>query len=213
MSWPIDIVRSFHNSFRSDLLQIDSSAYIIARNGGDLDSVFDRLTIVAEILDYHAKGEEVAVFPAVEKLAPLVAQAYFLDHRELDTMVDGLMVMRKNPDALKVARATAILQSHLRIHLDKEDVHLYPILRDRTSESEQASIVGLMSSKVPSDKISFMVEWLFPLLGLEDKIVVAEGWMKLMPPKFFAGLKPLIKKVTAKDWSNLVSRIPDLEEK
>jgi hypothetical protein len=121
--------------------------------------------------------------------------------------------MRKNPDALKVARATAVLQSHLRIHLDKEDVHLYPILRDRTSESEQASIVGLMSSKVPSDKVSFMVEWLFPLLGLEDKIVVAEGWMKLMPPKIFSGLKPLIKKVTAKDWPNLVSRIPDLEIK
>jgi len=44
-------------------------------------------------LDYHARGEEAAVFPAVDKVAPLVAKAYLMDHRELDTMVSGLEVM------------------------------------------------------------------------------------------------------------------------
>ena len=114
--------------------------------------VFDRLHLMAEVLDYHARGEEAAVFPAVDNVAPLVAEAYLIDHRELDIMVSGLEAMRKAPDSLTMTRATAALNSHLRIHLDKEDAHLYPILRKRTTESEQSSIAGLMSKKVPPDR-------------------------------------------------------------
>ena len=69
---------------------------------------------MGKFLDYHAKGEEAAVFPAVDNLAPLVAKAYIMDHRELDTMVSGLEAMRKTPDSLTIARATAVLKSHLR---------------------------------------------------------------------------------------------------
>lgn len=213
VSGPIDIVRSIHNAFRRDLFQIDTSVFKLARNGGDLTPVFDRLRTVAEILDYHAKGEEAAVFPAVDKLTPLVARAYFLDHRELDTMVNGLEAMRKTPDPLMMARATAVLESHLRIHLDKEDVHLYPILRERTTESEQASIVAMMSRKVPSERFPTMVQWLLPLLDFDDRVVVTEGWMKLMPPQVFANLKPLMKKIMAEDWDDLAQRIPNLDNK
>jgi iron-sulfur cluster repair protein YtfE (RIC family) len=213
VSGPIDIVRSIHNAFRRDLYQIDTSAFKLARAGGDLTPVFDRLRTVGEILDYHAQGEEVAVFPAVDKLAPLVARAYFLDHRELDTMVDGLEAMRETPDPLITARATAVLESHLRIHLDKEDVHLYPILRERTTESEQASITLAMSRKVPPERFPAMVQWLLPLLDFDDRVVVTGGWMKLMPPQVFANLKPLMKKIMAEDWGNLVQRIPDLDSK
>jgi hypothetical protein len=206
-------VRCIHNAFRRDVYQIDASAFELARNGGDLTPVFGRLRTVAEILDYHAQGEEVAVFPAVDKLAPLVARAYFLDHRELDKMVNGFETMRKSPDALVTARATAVLESHLRIHLDKEDVHLYPILRERTTESEQASIVGLMSTKVPPERFPALVQWLLPLLDFDDRVVVTEGWMKFMPPQVFANLKPLIRKVLAEDWTELTRRIPNLDSK
>jgi iron-sulfur cluster repair protein YtfE (RIC family) len=208
---PLDIVRSIHNAFRRDLSQIDASAFKIARNGGNLTLVFDRVHLVGEILDYHAKGEEAAVFPAVDKVTPLVAQAYFLDHHELDSMVNRLEAMRKTPDALTTARATAVLESHLRIHLYKEDIHLYPILRARTTESEQASIVGLMSKKMPLERFPAMVQWLLPLLDFDDRVVVTEGWLKLMPPQVFARLKPLIRKNMAEDWVKLIRRIPDLD--
>ena len=206
-------MRSIHNAFRRDVSQIDATAFKLARNGGDLPPVFDRLRVVAEILDYHAQGEEAAVFPAVNKLTPLVARAYFLDHRELDTMVNELETMRKTSDALMTARATAVLESHLRIHLNKEDVHLYPILRERTTESEQASIIGLMSRKVPPERFPVLVQWLLPLLDFDDRVVITEGWMKLMPPQVFAGLKPLMRKIMAEDWVALTQRVPDLENK
>ena len=213
LSSPIDIVLALHNAFRRDSYQIDDSVAKIARSGGDLAPVFGRLQIMGEILDYHARGEEAAVFPAVDNVAPLVSKAYLIDHRELDTMVSGLEVMREMPDPLSTARATAVLHSHLRIHLDKEDAHLYQILRERTTQSEQAAIAGLMSRKVPPEKFPTLIQWLFPLLDLSDQIVVTKGWMTLMPPQVFASVKPLIKQANGENWVELTKRIPDLENK
>ena len=213
LSGPIDIVLAIHNAFRRDIFQIDDSVFKIARSGGDLTPLLDRLHIMNEILDYHARGEEAAVFPAVDNVAPLVAKAYLMDHRELDNMVSGLEAMREMPDPLSTTRATAVLHSHLRIHLDKEDAHLYQILRERTTESEQAAIAGLMSRKVPPDKFPTMVQWLFPLLDLKDQTVVAKGWMTLMPPQVFANIKPSIEKATAENWVELTKQIPELEHK
>jgi hypothetical protein len=206
-------VRSIHNAFRRDVFQIDDSVFKITRSGGDLTAFLDRLHILDEVLDYHARGEEAAVFPAVDNVTPLVAEAYLMDHRELDTMVGGLDAMRRTPDPLATARATAVLASHLRIHLDKEDAHLYQILRERTTESEQASIVGLMSKTVPPERFPTLVQWLFPLLSLDDRVVITKGWMTLMPPQVFAGLKPLIRKIVAENWDELARRIPQLEDK
>ncbi len=174
MSGPLDLVRAFHNAFRLDVSKIDDAVFNIARSSGDFTASLDQLHVMGEILDFHAKAEELAVFPAVDNVAPLVAKAYILDHRELDNIVSGLEAMRKTHDSFAAARATAVLKSHLMIHLSKEDVHLYPILRERTTESEQATIVGLMSKQVPSDRFPTAVQWLFPLLDLEDRIVTTK---------------------------------------
>ena len=213
MSGPIDIVRALHNAFRRDVFQIDDAVFKIARGGGDLTLVLDRLHLMDEALDYHAKGEEVAVFPAVDNVAPLVAKAYLMDHRELDRMVAGIEEIRKAPDPLNAARATVALSTHLRIHLDKEDAHLYAILRERTSESEQAQIGGLMSKQVPPSRFPAFIQWLFPLLDLEDQFVVTKGWMTLMPTPVFANIKPLIKQSVSQNWVELAKRIPQLDEK
>ena len=100
LSGPLDAVGCLHNAFRVDISQIDALTLNTARNGGNFTAVFDRLRIMGEILDYHAKGEGAAVFPAVDNLTPLVAKAYFMDHRELDIMVNGLEALRNAPDPL-----------------------------------------------------------------------------------------------------------------
>jgi iron-sulfur cluster repair protein YtfE (RIC family) len=206
-------VRSLHKALRKDILQIDNSVLKIAHSGGDFTPVFDRLKILGEVLDYHARGEEAAVFPAVDNIAPLVAKAYLMDHRELDVMVNALETMRKMPEPLTTARATAVLNSHLRIHLDKEDAHLYPILWGRTTESEQAAIGSAMSQKVPSDKFPLLIQWFLPLLDLDDQTVVTKSWIGLMPPTVFASVKPLIEKAAAENWAELTRRIPEIEHK
>ena len=211
MSRPIDIIRCFHTAFRRDMSQIDNIVNRTAREGGNLALVLDRLHTMNELLDYHAMGEEAAVFPAMDKLVPQLATPYLLDHRELDIMVDGLEKMRQNPDPLTTARATAVLDSFLRIHLNKEDAHLYPILRERTTDDEQVAIGGLLAKSVPNEKFPTLIQWLFPLLDLEDQLFVAKGWVKVLPPRALAGIRPLIQKAVAGNWVKLTQLVPELE--
>lgn len=209
---PIDIVRCFHNAFRRDIFEIDKSVLKIASSVGDIGLVFDRLHILGEILNYHAKGEEAAVFPAFDKLRPFVSPGYLFDHHELDNMVETLEKIRKAPDILETARGTAVLHSHLRIHLDKEDLYLYPILREQTTDGEQAAIGRIMSSKIPPERFPDLAHWLFPLLRLNDQIMVIKGWMTMMPSPVFTNTKPLIRKNVGDNWVKIVKLIPELAE-
>ena len=210
MVTPLDAITIIHRAFRRDMSEIDNAAYKAAAGDGNLSPVVDQLRFFSEVLKWHAEGEDEVVFPTMDRVAPLVARAYFLDHRELDTMTEGLAQISGASDALIAARATAALTAHLRIHLDKEDVHLYPILRERTLADEQASIVGTMARKIPPERMPELVRWLFPLLGHDDREVMTSVWMALMPEQVFAGVKPLIRAAVAEDWAELTRRIPEL---
>jgi len=193
--------------------QIDEAVVGIAREGGNFTPVLDRLHTMNELLDLHARGEEAAVFPAMDRLLPQVATPYLMDHRELDKMVDSLEIIRKDPDPLTTARATAILNSFLRIHLNKEDAHLYAILRERTTDAEQVDIGALMSRSIPPDKHPTMIQWVLPLLDFEDQVIVAKGWANVMPPPVLAVIRPLIQKSVAGNWTNLIRSVPELEQR
>jgi iron-sulfur cluster repair protein YtfE (RIC family) len=211
MPAPLDAITVIHNAFRRDMTEIDEAAYKVAKHGGDLSPVLDRLQFHSQILMLHAEGEEDAVFPALEKVAPLVAKAYAIDHDELDMMTDGLEKIRGAPDELVAARATAGLWTHLRIHLYKEDVHLYPILRERITQAEQAPIVGHMASKTPPEMMPKFVDWIMRLLEQDDRETMTRVWIDLMPEEVFAGVKPLIRdSILAEDWAELTKRIPKL---
>ena len=138
MVMPFDAVTVLHNGFHRDLTEIDDAVYKTASHGGDLSLLVDRLKWFTQILDLHAQGEEEVVFPAVENAAPFVAPLFVTDHRELDTMCEGLQQVVDAPDELAAARATAVLHSHMRIHLAKEDTHFYTFA-PRTVEPVGAS--------------------------------------------------------------------------
>ena len=89
MAGPIDAVIAIHNAFRNDIDGIDAAAYEAAQGKGDLGAVIERYEFFNEILVWHADGEEDAVFPACENVAPLVAEAYEKDHRGLDKLFES----------------------------------------------------------------------------------------------------------------------------
>jgi len=122
--------------------RIDSAALDSARGKEGLAVTIERFRFFNEILVWHAHGEEAAVFPAVENVAPLVAEAYMMDHRGLDPAFDELNTSYSVRDSLKTARAAAAFRFHLDIHLDKEDTRLYRIFRERISLPEQEEGTG-----------------------------------------------------------------------
>jgi hemerythrin-like domain-containing protein len=210
MAEPVDAIRAIHNAFRYDIERIDAAALDSAKGKEGLAATIERFRFFNEILVWHAKGEELAIFPALENVAPLVAEAYVKDHRGLDSAFDELRISYSAHDALKTARATAVFRFHLRIHLDKEDTHLYRIFRERISLPEQGKAMGIMASTVPKERFPEVVAWLFPLIGHDDRENMTRIWQMVMPAPAFAGVKELIKKSVGSDWAELTRRIPTL---
>jgi hypothetical protein len=210
MTEPVNAIRAFHNAFRNDLEHIDAAAFNSAKGKEGLDATIGRFRFFNEVLVWHARGEEAAVFPAVENVAPLVAEAYVIDHRGLDSAFEELSQSYSARDPLKTARATAAFRFHLDMHLDKEDTHLYRIFRERISLPEQGKALGIMSGMVPQERFAELVAWLYPLIGHDDRENMTRIWQMVMPAPVFAGAKELIRKAVGNDWTELTRRIPTL---
>jgi len=210
MTGPIDAVVAIHNAFRADMAGIDAAALGAARGEPGLEATVERFRFFNEVLAWHAHGEELAVFPALEAVAPLVAEAYERDHRGLDAAFEMLSNAVSARDALETARATAAFKFHLDIHLAKEDTHLYRIVRERVSLPDQGKAVGVMAGEVPDDRFPELVTWMFPLLGDDDRENMTRIWQMVMPPDVFAGATHLVHQAIGDGFTELNRRIPEL---
>jgi hypothetical protein len=210
MATPLDAVTAFHNAFRRDVAGIDAAALGNARGEPGLEASIDRFRFFNEMLVWHAHGEELAIFPKLDEVAPSVAEAYLWDHRGLDAAFDALNDAVSARDPLRTARATAAFKFHLDIHLDKEDAHLYRLFRERVAPPDQGKAVGLMASTVPQDRFPEVVAWLFPLLGHDDRENMTRIWQMVLPAEAFSGAAQLIRKSVGDDWAELTRRIPEL---
>jgi len=213
MAEPVDAIKAIHNAFRNDMQRIDAAALDSARGKEGIAATVERFRFFNEVLVWHAHGEELAIFPALETVAPLVAEAYLKDHHGLAAAFETLNTSYAARDPLQTARATAAFRFHLDIHLGKEDTHLYRIFRERIPLPEQGKAVALMSRTVPQERFPELVAWLFPLIGHDDRENMTRIWQMVMPAPGFAGVKELIKKAVGSDWAELTRRIPTLEEK
>ena len=100
MAGPLDAVMAIHNAFRHDMTLIDAAALDSARGKPGLAATVERFRFFNEVLVWHAHGEELAIFPALEGVAPVVAEAYEKDHRGLDAAFDALSDAVSARDAL-----------------------------------------------------------------------------------------------------------------
>jgi Hemerythrin HHE cation binding domain len=210
MVGPIDAVVAIHNAFRADMTNIDAAALAAARGDADAEATVERFRFFNEVLVWHAHGEELAVFSAVEGVAPSVVEAYEMDHRGLDAAFDRLGDAVAARDTLETARATAAFKFHLDVHLAKEDTHLYRIVKERIPVPDQATAVGIMAGQVPADRNPDLIAWMFPLLGDDDRENMTRVWQMVMPPEVFAGAIGLVHQAIGDDFDELHRRIPEL---
>jgi hemerythrin-like domain-containing protein len=207
---PIDGVLAIHNAFRADMAGIDAAAAAAARGTPGLEANVERFRFFNEILSYHAEGEQEGVFPVLEEVAPLVAEAYAIDHRRLDDAFETLSAAVSAHDALETARATAAFKFHLDTHLAKEDVHMFRIIRERVSIEDQVKMVGTMSSRMPGSRVPEFNAWIYPLLDDDDRENFTRALQMLMPWEAFAPGIPLIQQATGDGFAELARRIPEL---
>ena len=210
MHSPIDGVLAIHNAFRADIAAIDAAAAGAASGTPGLEATVERFRFFNEILTYHAHGEEEAVFPLLDEVAPLVAEPYAMDHQRLDQAFETLSNAVSARDALQTARATAAFKFHLDSHLAKEDAHMFRIIRERVPVPDQIKAVGTMSSTMPGERVPEFTAWIYPLLGDDDRENFTRALQMLMPWEVFAPSIPLIQDATGDGFAELTRRMPEL---
>ena len=212
MTVPVDAVTAIHNAFRADMTLIDSAALASARGRPGLEETVERFRFFNEVLEWHAHGEEVAIFTALEEVAPEVAWAYDQDHRGLDAAFAELNRSVSVHDPLETARATAAFKFHLDLHLFKEERHVYRLIQERISMPDQGKAVGLMAQSVPPDRFPDVIAWMFPLIGDDDRENMTRIWSMVLPGPAFTGALALIRQAIGDDYAELLRRVPDLPD-
>jgi hypothetical protein len=210
MTGPTDAVLAIHNAFRADITLIDAAAREAAIGKPGLDATIERFRFLNEVLEWHAEGEDVVISPLMESVAPSVYYAYEQDHRALDAVFGELSAAVSRHDPLETARVTKAFKFHLDLHLDKEDAHLYRIIRERVAPPEQGQAMGLMAAHAPQERFPEIVAWMFPLIGHEDRVNMTRSWQMGMPPEGFAMASALIEQTVGDDWPALSREIPEL---
>jgi hypothetical protein len=189
---------------------IDAAALDAARGKPGLEATIERFRFFNEVLEWHAHGEEAAVFTALEEVAPLVAEAYEKDHRGLDATFVALSKAVRARDPIETARATAAFRFHLDHHLAKEDAHVYRLIQERVSVPDQGKAVGVMAESVPRDRFPELVAWMFPLMADDDRENMTRIWQKVMPRDAFDGAIQLVRRAIGSEFTELARRIPNL---
>lgn len=209
---PTDAILAFHNAFRRDMAAIDASALAWGRGLTGEEATLHRFRFFNDVLVWHATGEEIAIFPALEQVAPLTTEPYIRDHRGLDAAYDVLSDAVAEHDPLATARATAAFKFHLDLHLAKEDAHVYRLIKERVSVEDRAKALGTMVGVTPPDRFPEVIAWIYPLLGDIDRERMTRVWQSLMPPETFRHVTPLIRDAVGDGWTSLAQRIPELAE-
>ena len=204
-------IEAFHNAFRKDLGEIDATVYDVAANGGELHPVLERFKPFTMVLGYHAHGEELSVFPALERVAPHVAEAYAIDHRELDVLKEDLEKLLSSRDERAAARAMTALTTHLRIHLAKEDAHMYPLLRAATTAEEQLQILDGLVAAIPGEDFPALLTWFYGLAPEDERVLVTELWMAMVGEDALPWFRGMAKDCIASEgWAGITRRLPAL---
>jgi hypothetical protein len=210
MAEPLDAIKAFHNAFRHDMRIIDDAVLQTARGTQGLAPIVERFRFFNEVLVWHAHGEELAIFPALEAVAPMVAEAYLRDHHGLDAAFEAMDKAYSGGDVLETARTSAAFKFHLDIHLGKEDAHLYRLVRERVPVPDLIKALTTMSTTVPQERFPDVIAWMYPLIGNDDRENMTRIWQMVMPPPVFEGVKSLIHNAIGEEWAELVRRIPTL---
>ena len=211
MAGPIDGVVAIHNAFRRDIELIDAAALDAARGMAGFEATIERFRFFNEVLEWHAHGEDAVISPLLESVAPSVYATYERDHRALDAIFAELSNAVSMHDPIETARATKAFKFHLDVHLDKEDTHMYRLISERVALPDQGRAIGEMASHAPHDRFPEVVAWMFPLMGLADRVSMARAWQMGMPAEGFAVATTLIEVAVGDDWPELDQHLAALQ--
>ncbi|CAA0809025.1 zinc finger protein-related [Striga hermonthica] len=186
---PIRIFSFFHKAIRAELAGLHRTALALAtnRSGGDIKQLVEKCHFLRSIYRHHCNAEDEVIFPALDIRVKNVARTYSLEHEGESVLFDQLFSLlgseMKNEESYKreLASCTGALQTSISQHMSKEEEQVFPLLTEKFSFEEQASLVWQFLCSIPVNMMAEFLPWLSSSISSDERQDMRKCLHRIIP--------------------------------
>ncbi|KAG6601280.1 Zinc finger protein BRUTUS, partial [Cucurbita argyrosperma subsp. sororia] len=187
---PILIFVFFHKAIRAELDRFHRDAIEFATNqqsGGDIGPLLQRYHFLRAVYKHHCNAEDEVIFPALDLRVKNVASTYFLEHEGESVLFCQLLELL-NSNALEegsykreLSSCVRALQISICQHMFKEEEQVFPLLTEKFSFEEQASLVWKFLCSIPIHMLEVFLPWLSSSISPDELQIMCKCLSKIIP--------------------------------
>ncbi|KAL8463317.1 hypothetical protein ACS0TY_033323 [Phlomoides rotata] len=189
ISSPIRIFLFFHKAIRAELDGLHRTALALAtnRSGGDMTQLMEKCHFLRSIYKHHCNAEDEVIFPALDIRVKNVARTYSLEHEGESVLFDQLFTLlgndTENEESYKreLASCTGALQTSISQHMSKEEEQVFPLLNEKFSFEEQASLVWQFLCSIPVNMMAEFLPWLASSISPDERQDMRKCLHRIIP--------------------------------
>ncbi|GAY47569.1 hypothetical protein CUMW_105410 [Citrus unshiu] len=187
---PILIFLFFHKAIKSELDGLHRAAVAFATNlagGGDINKLLERYHFFRAIYKHHCNAEDEVIFPALDIRVKNIARTYSLEHEGESVLFDQLFELlnssMRNEESYRreLASCTGALQTSISQHMSKEEEQVFPLLIEKFSFEEQASLVWQFLCSIPVNMMAEFLPWLSSSISSDEHQDMRKCLCKIIP--------------------------------
>ncbi|KFK41911.1 hypothetical protein AALP_AA2G188400 [Arabis alpina] len=194
---PVLLFVYFHKAFRAQLVELRQFATdaAAAADGGDFSrdlatELYRKFDFLKLVYKYHSAAEDEVIFSALDARVKNIVPNYSLEHAGTDDLFTSIFhwlhVLEEEigsiSDVLRqVILCISTIQSSICQHMLKEERQVFPLLIEKFSFQEQASLVWQFICSVPVMLLEDFLPWMMSYLSHEEKIEVVNCMKDVVP--------------------------------
>ncbi|OWM65131.1 hypothetical protein CDL15_Pgr008718 [Punica granatum] len=187
---PISMFLYFHKAIRHELDALHKLAMAFATGRReDIQPLLERYKFLRSIYKHHSNAEDEVIFPALDIRVKNVAHAYSLEHKGESNLFDHLFELLNTSGQTdesflrELASCTGALRTSVCQHLAKEEEQVFPLLIEKFSLEEQASLVWQFLCSIPVYMMAEFLPWLSSSISEDEYLDLHSCLSRVVPEK------------------------------
>ncbi|CAJ1944002.1 unnamed protein product [Sphenostylis stenocarpa] len=199
---PIDLIFFFHKAIKKDLEFLVLGSAQLEKNDMLLMDFQKRFHLIYFLHQIHSDAEDEIVFPALEARGKLknISHAYTFDHKhevehlnKISRILDKISGLNLSVSTIdsntkqkglpryqhlcrKLLEMCKSMHTSLSSHINREEIEIWPIIRNFFTSQEQGKIIGCMLGRIRAEILQDMIPWLMASLTQEEQHVLMFLW-------------------------------------
>ncbi|KAL6130268.1 hypothetical protein ACLB2K_068649 [Fragaria x ananassa] len=176
-SSPLSIILFIHKAIRNELDVIHRSTMGYANGQSvELRAFFERCNFLKSIYENYLNVKDEVIYTAVDARVKNIAETYFLQHQNQKLVLDHQykLLISSTQNEVKFPSKelvcfTGSLQTMVSQCMAKEEEQIIPLLIQKFSPEEQASLLWKLLSGIPTNIVVKLIPWLASSVSSDER--------------------------------------------